>query len=453
MIINVSNKLVCSDVPLPLAACITDCLTIMNPRWLENERFGRWQGNTDKYLMFYEGFGDEMTLPRGFAYRLVNMCREQNVKFKVVDQRNELEEVDFAFNATLRPYQRAAVSDLLKSHFAVLNSPAGSGKTVMALAMIAERKQPSLIVVHTRELLEQWIDRCESFLSIPGEEIGRIGGGKRTLGEKITVAMVQTLVNCVREIAPHIGHLIVDECHRAPARTFTKAVTAFDAKYSLGLSATPYRRDKLTNLIYWHLGDEAHRIEESDLTEIGAILPAEIVYRKTGFKTLLDGSTDYPAVLQELTLDVERNELIVSDVAREANTGAGSCLVLSDRKQHCETMQTLLQKRGIRCDLLTGDMNRKDRRAVVDRLNTAESTVTVATGQLVGEGFDCKNLTTLFLTTPIRFDGRLIQYLGRVLRPAPGKDKAKIYDYIDHHVPVLYSAAGNRYRKVYSRAG
>jgi len=155
-------------------------------------------------------------------------------------------------------------------------------------------------------------------------------------------------------------------------------------------------------------------------------------------------------MLSELTEDYRRNWLIISDVAKEARNGGGVCLVLSDRKTHCETLKGILRVKGIKAALLTGDLNDRERRQVVSDIQGGNVKVIVATAQLIGEGFDAKELSTLFLATPIKFSGRLIQCLGRVLRPAPGKDKAIVYDYVDP-VGVLQSAARSRawvYRQV-----
>jgi len=299
-------------------------------------------------------------------------------------------------------------------------------------------------VVHTKELQNQWIDRIETFLGIPAPEVGIIGGGKMMVGDKITVALVQSLYKCASEIAPHIGHLIVDECHRAPSRTFTEAVTGFDCRYMTGLSATPWRRDGLSRLIYWYLGDKVHEVDKEALVDAGHVLQAEVVWRETEFNPYHDPSTAYSSMLSELTQDSARNALIAEDVAREARNGGGVCLVLSDRKSHCETLITLLADQGVRADLLTGDLSNGDRQRVVERLNAGRIKVLVATGQLIGEGFDCRELSTLFLATPIKFNGRLLQYLGRVLRPAPGKDKARVFDFVDSRVGVLKAAARSR---------
>jgi superfamily II DNA or RNA helicase len=208
----------------------------------------------------------------------------------------------------------------------------------------------------------------------------------------------------------------------------------------------------LSKLIFWYLGDVHHEIDKTDLEERGDVLAANVKWRFTGFVPYADPVQEYTRMLSELTVDQQRNLMIAEDVAAEAASG-GVCLVLSDRKAHCENLRALLKYRhGIEADLLTGDLSDEARRNVIERLNRNEVKVLVATGQLVGEGFDSRMLTTLFLTTPIRFSGRVLQYLGRVLRPSPGKEQATVYDYVDINVGVLKSAAKGRER-VYGTGG
>jgi len=412
----------------------------------------RWVGNIPEFLEYYEEARDgALIIPRGFCRQMIILCRRHGISYKITDQRRLFFEVAFTFKGKLKPFQEEAVSALLKRDFGTLSAPTASGKTVMALSIIADRKQPALIVVHTKELLSQWIDRIEFFLGIPANEVGIIGGGKKKIGEKITVALVQSLYKCAEEVSPHIGHLIVDECHRAPSRTFSEAVTAFDSKFILGLSATPWRRDKLSRLIFFHLGDVVHEVPKDDLVGSGDILRAEVVTRQTNFTTHLDPSEEYSRMLSELTKDPARNKLICADIAAELKSRAnGTLLILSDRRVHCEALrEKLAREYQIPSELLVGSMTKTQREAVIDRLCRGRVKVLVATTQLIGEGFDCPGLSTLFLTTPIKFEGRLLQCLGRVLRPAPGKRKARVYDYFDQHVGVLRASAKLR-RQVYN---
>lgn len=444
MKIEIKNELFLTSLSDKFSLEIISRLTIPNPAFQEAERMGRWTGNMVRDLKFYRRTNEGLAIPRGFLVQLINMARSAGESVEINDYRWTMPEVDFIFRGQLRDFQRQAVADMLNNNFGTLNAPTGSGKTVMALAIIAARRQPTLIIVHNKELLNQWIDRIGQFLDIPKTEIGQIGAGKKVIGRQITVGIINSIYPIAAPLLKHhIGHLVVDECHRTPSRTFTEAVSAFDCRYLLGLSATPYRRDGLTKLISWHLGDCRHNINRNELEQTGDIVPAEVIFRHTQFNSLADPSNEYTRMLSELTEDRDRNIQITADVVREARNGGGACLILTDRKEHAETLGEYINACGVHAEKLTGDMSAKDRQAIVERLNSGSVKVLVATGQLIGEGFDCKGLSTLFMATPISYHGRLIQYLGRVLRPAPGKSRAKVYDYIDP-CGVLQASASKR---------
>lgn len=448
MILVLKNDLTLIDTPQQLRDSLIQKLKFPNPKYIENARMGRWNRGVKKELRFYQRLrGKRLSIPRGYIRQLITTCRKHGIDYTLEDNRRSLPPVKFTFKGRLRPFQQQAVKRMLAREFGTLNSPTGSGKTIMALYVIADRKQPALIIVHTKDLARQWFERIEEFLGIGKSDIGLIGDGKKKIGEKITVALVQSLYKCTDEVAPRIGHLIVDECHRIPSRTFTEAVTDFDARYMLGLSATPWRRDNLSKLIFWHLGDVHHQVERQDLIRTGNVLPADVIFRETNFKPYYDPVHEYSKMLSELTVNDERNRLIAEDVADEATHREGICLVLSDRKKHCESLWSIL-KFGyhLRADVFTGDLNVNQRQAVLDRLLSDKIQVLIATGQLIGEGFDCPNLSTLFLATPVSFSGRVIQYLGRILRPAPGKNRARVFDYVDVHVQPLLKAAKARKR-------
>jgi superfamily II DNA or RNA helicase len=221
---------------------------------------------------------------------------------------------------------------MAKRDFGTLAAPTGSGKTIMALALVARRRQPALIVVHTRELMAQWIDRIEAFLGIPAREVGYHRRGQEADRGQDHRGPGAIPLQVRRGSGPAHRLSGGDECHRAPARTFTEAVTAFDCRFMLGLSATPWRRDGLSRLIYWHLGDKVHEVDKEALVDGGHILEAEVVWRETSFEPYHDPSEEYSRMLSELTQDPARNALIAADVAQEAGNGGGVCLVLTDRK-------------------------------------------------------------------------------------------------------------------------
>lgn len=450
MLLMIGNRLSLIDVPGSLCSDLQQRLTFENPAWIENEKQGRWNGKTPRFLKLYRSTTSGLTIPRGFIGRAIALCKQHGVRFTIDDQRRTLQPVDFIFTGNLRTFQDDAVTAMLKRDFGTLSAPTGSGKTVMALALIAERKQPALIVVHTKELLSQWLERAEQFLGIPRQEIGVVGNCKKTVGERLTIATVQSLVKIAKEVSPYVGHLVIDECHHCPSKTFTDVVNAFDSKYMLGLSATPWRRDGLSRLIFWYIGDVVHKIEKAGLIETGNVLPFEVTTIETRFSPTCDPSVEYSSMLSELTEDHERNRLIADTVVH--NCSGAVSLVLSDRKAHCEYLQRLLQERGVDAEMLTGDCTGRERQNIVENLNRGTTKTVIATGQLVGEGFDCPALSNLFIATPIKFSGRTIQYIGRVLRPAPGKDKARIFDFVDSRVGVLMAAARER-KRVYAGAG
>ena len=450
--LTLDHHLRLKGAPAELRQALMEKLEFPNPKWLENERMGRWNRGTPRVLKFYDKAGpDGLWIPRGCLRQVLLMCRRMGIPYQLDDRRRSLPPVDFTFRGELRAFQKAAVDQMLARDFGTLSSPTGSGKTVMALSMVAQRRQPAVVIVHTKDLAAQWVERIATYLGIPSEECGLIAGGRTRIGPRITVALVQSLYKCAEEVAPHIGFVVADECHRCPSRTFTEALVHFDARYMLGLSATPWRRDHLSRLIFWHLGDVHHEVEKAGLVAAGDVLPAEVIVRATRFKPFHDPVNEYSKMLSELTADTERNLMIARDVADEVHGHPGISLVLSDRRAHCENLQTLLRYRfKVDAELMTGEMPVQERQAVVARLNAGLARVVIATGQLIGEGFDCRGLTTLFLATPVRFSGRVLQYLGRVLRPAPGKHKARVFDYVDVQVETLVKAANARQR-VYLR--
>ena len=445
MKITVANHINIIEPQDQLVRKICETFSIENPRWIDNDKMSRWNGATDHWLTFYENHIGGLTIPRGAMGLILFFCKEMGIRYQIEDRSRILPEVDFTFKGTLKMYQEKAVTDILGRDCGVLQAPTGSGKTVMALSIIAERRQPCLIIVHSKELMDQWVERIEQFLGIPRAEIGIIGKGKHRIGERVTVGIINSIYPIAGSLKNHFGYVVVDECHRCPSRTFTEAVTSFDCRYMLGLSATPWRRDGLTKLIGWHLGRKIE-VRQADLTEEDIIIDVEVITRETMFTSFYDASEEYTHVLSELTEDADRNQLIAADVIREAANGGGICLVLTDRREHCNALAALISLCGIETAILTGEVSNGSRRTIVERLNAGTIKVLIATGQLIGEGFDCKGLSTLFLVTPIKFSGRLIQYLGRVLRPAPGKDKAKVYDYCDVHVGVLVASARARQR-------
>jgi len=428
---------------------IKETLTVYNPKYLENQRMKRSNWNTPRNLYFYvEDENKRLFVPRGFLKDLSDYCVVRGIPFRLKDQTHLFSNANFSFLGKLKPFQQDAMSAMLSENMGTLCAPTASGKTVMALYLISQRQQPAIIIVHTKELLHQWVERIETFLKIPKKLIGKIGDGSLEKGQKITVALVQTLRNYPEAVNDY-GYLVVDEAHRTPAKTFTEIIDKYVGRYILGLSATPFRNDQLSSVIEWYAGRILCKIQPKELIKEGHITGVSYVVRKTFFSSRLpDPAAEYSTLLQELSQNDARNEMIVDDII-EATRGGETCLVLTDRKAHCQELKTLiLQRRKISTAVLTGETPKKERTQITQFVNEGRIKVLIATAALIGEGFDCKNLTALFLTLPIKYSGRIIQYVGRVLRTKKGKIEAKIYDYFDPNIKCLYGGLKNR-EKVY----
>ncbi len=422
-------------------------LTIINPKYQAAKRYSRWIGKKLKpKLFFFNDWKEGLYFPRGFINQAIKLCEQvTGSRPLIIDNRRRLDEINLTFHGTLRPYQQEAVQAAAKHSFGVIEAGTGSGKTVMALKIIAERRQPTLIIVHNKELLHQWRERIAEFLDI---EAGQAGDGKYDI-QPVTVAIVNTARKHLDSLPSQFGQIIVDECHRVPATLFTDVVTSFDSYFMLGLSATAFRReDGMTQLIYTYMGDRIHAVNPRVLAESGAVIRPDFIQKPTEFKFVFRG--DYAKLVKSLAKNDHRNSLIADDVAQIVQAGhQGTVLVVSDRVAHCEVLRQKLEENGVESALLTGRIPADERLRIVEEVRKGTIRVLISTLQLIGEGFDCPGLNTLVLSTPIKFEGRLLQVAGRIMRPAAGK-KAQIIDYIDVHVPLLRRSAASR-RQVFER--
>ncbi len=434
------------DVPPALRQAITQALTLPNPQFLEAEEHGRSTSDLDADLSYYRGTATgELVVPRG-AGRLVRaLFGEHEIPVRVVDATHAAPSVLFEERVQLSDAQESAVGDMLTRRIGVLSSPAGSGKTVMAMALIARRQQPSLFIVHTKELLYQAVARAVAVLGLDESEIGVVGDAQCTVGAQLTVALVQTLARGIPPALLDVGHVVVDECHHCPAASMASVVSQFPAKYLAGLSATVYRRDRLDDAIHFYLGPVVACIDAADLAD--RLIQPKIVKRDTHLRPVGDSFTE---IVSDLVAMPERNALIAEDVAEAVACGR-RCLVLSERVDHVQELTRLLQERGIVAAALYGSLGKKVRAQAVEDLGTGAISVAVATGSLVGEGFDSPRTDALFLTTPVSYHGRVTQYIGRVSRTAPGKRSAIVTDYCDDN-RMLWSTWRNR-RLVYEAQG
>jgi len=424
-----------ADVPEALRWALCQRFTVRNPVYDEAEKYLRSTEDLEAMLRYWSSTPDGgLSIPRGAAEAVSQLCQEHGHQVAWENQTHQAPPVAFTEYLPLSTAQEQAVAAVLRRRMGVLVAPAGAGKTTIACVAIARRRQPALFLVHTSELAQQALRAAGQVLGLDPSEVGMIGGGRYSIGRRLTIALVQSLQGEIpAELAGHVGHLIVDECHHAPADAFSRVVSQFPARYLLGLSATPYRRDGLDAVIGYFLGPVVATMDERALAD--RLVKPHVIKRETGISVRGDSFTE---LVSQLTTDVARNALIIGDVA-DAVAAGRRCLVLSDRVGHVEELATLLQAEGLTAAALHGKQGKRQRAQAVADAGAGELDVLVATCALVGEGFDCPRLDALFQATPISYEGRVVQYIGRVSRTAPGKKDAVVYDYCDQH-PILWSS-------------
>jgi superfamily II DNA or RNA helicase len=372
------------------------------------------------------------------------------------DERIVKKKIKVDFEGRLTPIQEKAVKKMKETDCGILMAPPGAGKTVMACKLIAERKVSTLVLVHRQPLLEQWKERISSFLKIPIKEIGTLSGTKKKMTGKIDVGMLQSIgrLEDFTEIAEKYSQIIVDECHHIPATSFEAILKQLPARYVLGLSATPYRKDGLEKIMFLQCGPIRHEIQPSEVSE----LPKEVSIYETAlvFPDELGRQPPYHVLIHHLVQNEARNILIASKVTEVIELKRFPLLV-SDRKDHLELLEKLIKQMNPEVELvvLEGTLSNKQRKSALKKIDefrlVNKRVMIMATSSLIGEGFDLPALDTLIFATPISFEGRLIQYAGRINREAIGKTTAQIIDFVDSYSGLflkMYRGRVRTYKKM-----
>jgi superfamily II DNA or RNA helicase len=310
---------------------------------------------------------------------------------------------------------------------------------VMACALLAQHGQPTLVIVDRKPLLEQLRSRLQEHLGLAADQIGQLGGGRDRQTTVVDLAMAQSLArrDDLASLTAGYGLVIVDECHHVPAVTFEACVKQIPARRWIGLTATPYRRDGLQAIIAMHCGPTRHQIALTATP--GATLPRELIIHQTDHAPADADQWSIQQVFRALVEDHRRTAVICADILDALDRGR-HCLVLSQWTEHLEHLCEQLRTHDRDPLVLKGGMGKKARSAAVATLTAPDPTgglLLLATGSYLGEGFDCPQLDTLFLAFPIAFKGRLVQYVGRILRAKDGKHSVEVHDYLDAGVPVL----------------
>ena len=383
-------------------------------------------------------------LPRGCLDELLQTLSDLNIQPMVQDQRNAGQPLKMTFQGELRTEQAVAAQAMLAHDTGVLAATTAFGKTVVAAWLMAQRGVNTLVLVHRRQLQEQWIERLSTFLGMPARAIGRIGGGRKKPTGLVDVAVIQSLVRngVVDDLVGNYGHLIVDECHHLSAQSFELVARQAKAKFVTGLSATVTRKDGHHPIIFMQCGPVRYR---GNAKQQAAAHPFEhkAMVRPTGFRPLRPAHPNvrmqFHQLYEELVAEEERNRLICQDVLQALGEGR-SPLVLTERNEHLDALANRLGPEVQHLVVLRGGMRKKELNALPARLAAipaGEARLILATGRYVGEGFDDARLDTLFLTLPVSWHGTIAQYAGRLHRLYDGKREVRVYDYADLNVPML----------------
>ena len=370
----------------------------------------------DKYLM----------MPRGTLNTIIDFFKQNRVDFKIDDKRFEKKVETKSVQFKLRPEQDIAIKEICKTDFSICVAPPGFGKTLIGAKMFEVRACSTLIVVNKNMLLTQWIQRFVDYFGYTKKDIGMLGKSKNTLNGDIDVATMQSLKN-QPEIIKNYSFVIVDECHHIPAVTFEQIIKNFSGKYILGLSATPKRKDALEPILFYQLGEISYEYKKKRTHN------NKLQIIKTEF---LSESSNYSTLINELCVDEKRNNLILNSIIENIDR---KILVLTDRIEHINVLESMLKEKNIDFVAIHGSMNKKDQVENMRLVN--EKSLVLATTSYFGEGIDFPHLNTIIFATPISYYGRLVQYLGRIGR---GNQECLAIDFLDNKNPMLNSSYKKR---------
>lgn len=427
-----------AGLPPTLVAALKHQASLHNPVFYEKQRmrFSTW--STPRIIRCYEEDLDRIHLPRSLVEKIQELFHDAGSRLDVTDVRQHPAPIDFAFRGSLEPIQQRAVDVLAKHDLGVLVAPPGTGKTVMANALIAHHRVPTLVLCDRQELVDQWRGHLTTHLGLAADQIGQLGAGRKRLSGVVDIATIQSLARREEPWEAFVGYglVVVDECHHLPAVSFEATVRRAAVPRWLGLTATPYRRDGLEGILAMQCGPVRHEI--SLRSTAAALLRLELIVHETLSDPVPVENPPIQDVLRGIAEDEERNAMVCADVL-SALAERRNCLVLTQRTDQIDRFVQRLAAGGASPLVLRGGLGKKARATVRDALSQDGDggTVLIATASYLGEGFDWPALDTLFLAFPLAWKGRVVQYVGRLLRAHEGKDRVQVHDYVDVLVPVL----------------
>lgn len=440
----------CEGLPPVLLDALRRLAAFSNPEFLELQAMRKSTATTPRVIACFEQTGDFLALPRGCREQLEELLSGLNIALNLSDERTEGNRLKTRFTGELTPRQEEAVPAMLAHDLGVLCAPPGIGKTVIAARLIAERERSTLVLVHRKPLLGQWVKCLSEFLDLPADAIGTIGGGRTKATGKVDIATVQSLARhkTLDQLLAGYGHIIADECHHVAAVTTERVIQAAPARYVTGVTGTLKRRDGHHPIVAMQCGPVRHTIELS-ATRSSRPLALRVVRRDTLFDPqTLPTEASIHEVYAALAVDDQRTALIANDTLDLI--AQGRCpIVLTERREHLQRLAEHLDGAADVLVTLHGDMRPSDHRSALEQLATndgAGGRVVLATGRYIGEGFDDPRLDTMLLAMPIAWKGTVVQYAGRLHRAHPGKHDTLVYDYVDAELPVLRRMFAKRMR-------
>jgi superfamily II DNA or RNA helicase len=429
------------DLPPAMLNRLLRLAAFQNPEFYKAQAMRLATYNKPRVIACGQEFPQHVAVPRGCLTETLALLESHKIRPEVHDERFAGTAIEAEFQGALRPFQEEAVENITKHDEGILCAPTAFGKTAVAAWLIAKRKVNTLIVVHRQQLLDQWQERLGMFLDLPPKSIGHIGGGKMDRTGCVDVAVIQSLYRKdeVKDFVAEYGQVIVDECHHISAFTFEQVMRQVKAKYVVGLTATPTRKDGHHPIIYMQCGPVRYNMSARTMTETTPfehkVTPRHTEFRMAPELTEVTIQDIYGALINDAT----RNETIANDVVRALESGRCP-LLLTGRTEHLQFFATRLAGFAKHVFVLRGGMGKKQRREIAAALASVpetESRVILATGSYIGEGFDDARLDTLFLAMPISWKGTLQQYVGRLHRLHDNKRFVQVYDYVDNYVPML----------------
>jgi superfamily II DNA or RNA helicase len=429
------------DLPPAMLNRLLRLAAFQNPEFYKSQAMRLSTYDKPRVIACGQDFTQHIAVPRGCLTETLALLEAHKIRPIVRDERHAGIVIETEFQGQLRPFQEEAVAQITVHDEGILCAPKAFGKTAVAAWLIAKRKVNTLVMVHRQQLLDQWQERLAMFLDLPAKSIGHIGGGKTERTGCVDVAVIQSLYqkDVVKDFVAEYGQVIVDECHHISAFTFEQVMRQVKARYVVGLTATPTRKDGHHPIIYMQCGPVRFRMSARTMTELTPfehkVTPRHTEFRMAPELTEFTIQDIYSALIN----DAVRNEMIANDIVSAIKSGRCP-LLLTGRTEHLHYFADKLAGVAKHVFVLKGGMGKKQRRVLAAALAAVpedESRVILATGSYIGEGFDDARLDTLFLAMPISWKGTLQQYVGRLHRLHGSKRFVQVYDYVDNYVLML----------------